>query len=62
MTRRLVQDAVGCYATGLPVSGMPCASMRMAAPAILDIFVTEWFVLVAPQRNAGDRITKVRLL
>ena len=62
MARRLVLETVGCYATGIPVGGVPGASMRMAAPAILDIFVTEWFVLVAPERNAGDRIAKVRLL
>ena len=58
----LVLEAICCNATGLSVGRMACASIWMAAPPILDIFVARGLVFVAPERDTSDGVTKIWLL
>ena len=57
----LVLKAVGGDALGFPVGWMSRTSVRMAAPSVFDVFVAMQLVLIAPERNTSDGITKVGL-
>jgi hypothetical protein len=61
MGGRLVLKAVRGDAVGFPIGWMSRTTMRVATSSVFDVFMAMQLVLIAPERNTSDGITKVGL-